>query len=34
VARDDLVSDLVDSVGKVAGVKEVSAEVRVESEPR
>jgi hypothetical protein len=31
VARDDLVSDLVESVGKVAGVKEVSAEVRVEA---
>jgi hypothetical protein len=32
VASDDLVADLVRSVSKVAGVKEVAAEVRLESE--
>jgi osmotically-inducible protein OsmY len=31
VASDDLVSDLVEAVGKVAGVKDVAAKVRVES---
>jgi hypothetical protein len=31
VSSDDLVSDLVEAVGKVAGVKEVAAKVRVES---
>jgi osmotically-inducible protein OsmY len=34
VATEDLVSDLVQSVSKVAGVKEVAAEVRLESEAR
>jgi osmotically-inducible protein OsmY len=34
VASEDLVADLVQSVSKIAGVKEVAAEVRLESEAR
>jgi BON domain len=32
VARDDLVSDLIEAVGKIAGVQEVESRVRVEAE--